>query len=130
MDFGPQWPFWLSGAWALLGMVLLVRTAWRHAGAVRTWPAGVAALLLWWTIAILPWWQEAAICTATSVNLPGCDWEYHPAPTDFRGVLGLVVLGGSFQALRLGGPMAALAFSIRPVLLRLRRGTARLPSGW
>jgi hypothetical protein len=129
MDLGPQWPFWLRSGCALLGAALLARVAWRHAGAVRRWPAAALGLGLWWCVALLPWWQEAALCRASPVELPGCDWEYHRAPTDPRELLPFILLGGAYQAIRFGGPIAALTFSLRLALPRLRR-TSPPPPAW
>jgi hypothetical protein len=120
MDLGPQWPFWVRAGLALACVALLGWAAWRHAGAARSWLAGAPGLLLWWCAAVLPWWGEASFCRAAPAELPGCDWEYHRAPTEPRELVLFILLGGVFLAFRLGGSVAALVFTGRWALQRLR----------
>lgn len=124
MDLGPQWPFWLQ---LLLTIVILVLLGWvavRHANAVRQWPAAMLSLLAWVGSAILLWKKQEAICGAgwrQGITLPGCDWEYQPAPTDAGELVLFIVGGGVLNALRLGLPLAAAIFAARWSFLRFRR---------
>jgi hypothetical protein len=104
----------------LAGIVLLVRAAWRHARSVRGWMPAVLGLACWLAVAVAPAWLDEFHCVAASVALPGCDWEYHPAPSEPWKLFQLIVLGGVVQALRVGGPIAALTFAIAWLLRRLR----------
>ena len=83
MDFGPQWPFWLQAILGLALTALLVGGAWRHACSVRGLPTAVIGLLCWAAVAAAPGFLDQTYCRAVAVSLPGCDWEYHRAPTEW-----------------------------------------------
>ncbi|HEY0018137.1 MAG TPA: hypothetical protein VGC13_17605 [Longimicrobium sp.] len=126
MDFGPQWPFWLQLTLGLAVTALLVRGAWRHARPVRHSSAAVLGLLCWVAVAAMPGFLEETYCRAAAVSLPGCDWEYHRAPTEWWTLFQLIVLGGVVQGFRIGGPLAVMGFVVGIVLRsgRVPEGTA------
>jgi hypothetical protein len=126
MDLGPQWPFWLQTMLGLAFTALLVRGAWRHARSVRGLPAAVLGLLCWIAVAAAPGFLDETYCRAVAVSLPGCDWEYHRAPTEGWKLFQLIVLGGVVQAFRIGGPLAAIGFVVGCVRRRgrIEEGTA------
>lgn len=128
MDMGPQWPFWMQGTLALTGGAFLVLAAWRHASAPGRWPAAAMGLAGWWSLAILSRALEAPLCQASSITLPGCDWEYHRAPTEPRELFYFILMGGIFLVFRLGSPVAALVFTVRRALPRLRPRGPRPPA--
>lgn len=119
MDLGPQWPFLLRGMFGLAGATLLVRAAWRHAGSLRSGRAMVLGFLFWVAVAIGLAHTDRLYCHIP-VDLPGCDWEYHRAPVQLWELLQWMVLGGVVQAIRIGGPLAAIGFAVRCLLLRRR----------
>lgn len=120
MAYGPQWPFWLQMMFGLVVTALLVRGAWRHARSVRGSPAAVIGLLCWVAVAAAPGLLDETYCSAAAVSLPGCDWEYHPAPTESWRLFQLIVLGGMVDGFRIGGPLAAIGFAVGCVLRRGR----------
>ena len=122
MDLGPQWPFWLQTMLGLALTALLVRGAWRHARSVRGLPTAVIGLLCWAAIAAAPGFLDETYCRAVTVSLPGCDWEYHRAPTEWWALFQLIVLGGVVQGFRIGGPLAAIGLVVGCVLRRGRVG--------
>jgi hypothetical protein len=126
MDPGPQWPFWLQTMLGLAVTALLVWGAWRHARSVRGLPAAVLGLLCWVAVAAAPGFLDETYCRAVAVSLPGCDWEYHRAPTEWWKLFQLIVLGGVVQGFRIGGPLAAIGFIVGCMLRRGRvaEGTA------
>lgn len=122
MDLGPQWPFWLQMMLGLAVTALLVWGAWRHARSVRRLHTVILGLLCWIGVVAAPGFLDEAYCRAVAVSLPGCDWEYHRAPTEWWELFQLIVLGGVVQGFRIGGPLAAIGFVAGRVL---RRGGLR-----
>lgn len=120
MDFGPRWPFMLQMLLWLPCVALLVWAAWRHARSVRGWMPAVLGLAFWLAVAVAPSWLDEFYCGAVSVDLPGCTWEGHRAPSELWKLFQMVVLGGLVLGVRAGGPMAALTFAIVWLLRRLR----------
>jgi hypothetical protein len=119
MDLGPQWPFWLRAVCGLAGAALLVRAAWWHAGSLRSGRAMALGFLFWAAVAIGFAHMDEFYCRIP-VDLPGCDWEYHRAPVEPWKLLRWMVLGGVVHAIRIGGPLAAVGFAVRCLLLRRR----------
>jgi hypothetical protein len=120
MDRGPQWPFWLQTMLGLAVTALLVWGAWRHARSVRGVPAAVLGLLCWVAVAGAPSLLEETYYRAVAVSLPGCDWEYHRAPTEWWKLFQWIVLGAVVQGFRIGGPLATIGFAVGCVLRRGR----------
>ena len=107
MAFGPQWPFWLRMGMAVLFIAALWLAARRHGQTVTNAPGALVRLVLWLAIAILPWARFDPICMSAgsrlNIYLPGCDLEWHRAPTAMPHVAYFVLFGGAWMALRLMG---------------------------
>lgn len=128
MDFGPTWPFWAQIVVALAGVLLLARTAWRRAGAIRRWPAALLCAAILAGAAFLLLATDVSCGAGLPFPLDGCDWEFQRAQADPGALALFIVIGGVHKALRLGLPVMLLVFIVRWMQLRMRDRAARLAS--
>ena len=130
MDLGPQWPFLLLEALALVGVIALTRLAWLHAAGAATRSRAALWTGAWGCLAIALWFSMDGICRAggtLGMSLPGCNWEYEPAPAGRQLIL-WIPTGALFTALRLGVPVALLASALAALRWN-RRANSPLPRG-
>jgi len=130
MDLGPQWPFDLQSGLAAIGALLLAWVAGRHGRRTGGWRQVLPGLLFWFGIALLCWEVQDPLCRIgwrVGVGIPGCNWEYQPAPTEAAELARFIVLGTIAQLLRLGSITVILSFACGYGIRRLRR-QARQPA--
>lgn len=121
---GPVWPDHGALGVGMVVLGLLVRAAVRG----RTQEAGAETLVLWWAVALAPWllagpFQEVASIFGVALPGPGAEQSHTPPGAVARAVR--IVYGGCFVGLRLGGPIAALVFTLRWIASRLHAGWIR-----
>ena len=123
MDLGPQWPFWLQLGLAAVGALLVSWLAVRHAQRSRAWKHGLLGLLFWAALVGLTWALQEPLCHVgwnLGTEIPGCDWEYHRAPSESGKLAKFILLGTLAVVLRLAAPAACIAFAVRWALQRFR----------
>jgi hypothetical protein len=122
MDLGPQWPFWPQLGVAAIGSLLLAWLAVRHARRSREWRHGLAGLVLLTAVVCVTWVLEphCHVGWRLGVEIPGCNWEYRPAPSEPTRLALFIVLGSFAQLLRLGSLTTWIAFVVAWGLLRFR----------
>jgi hypothetical protein len=123
MDFGPQWPFWLQLGLAAVSALILPWLAVRHACGSRAWKHGLLGLCFWTVLVGLTWALQEPLCHVgwgLAIEIPGCDWEYHRAPSQPGKLVLFILLGALALVLRLAVPLACIAFVVRWGLQRLR----------
>jgi hypothetical protein len=123
MDLGPQWPFWLQLGAAATGAVLLSWLAVRHARGSKGWLQTLTGLALWTVLVCVAWALQGPLCHVgwrLAVEIAGCDWEYHRAPSEAGALAQFIVLGALSELLRLGPPAAGFAFIVGVAFWRFR----------
>lgn len=123
MDLGPQWPFWLQFGLAAVGALSLSWLADRHARRSRAWKHGLLGLLLWSVLIGLTWVLQDPLCHvgwSLGSEIPGCDWEFHRAPSQIGKLVQFILLGTIDVFLKLAAPAACVVFVVRWAFQRFR----------
>jgi hypothetical protein len=123
MDLGPQWPFWLQLGLAAVSALILSWLSVSHARGSRAWKHGLLGLCFWTVLVGLTWALQEPLCRVgwrLTIEIPGCDWEYHRAPSQPGKLALFILLGGIALVLRLAAPVAWIVFIVRWGIQRFR----------
>lgn len=123
MDLGPQWPFWLQFGLAAVGALILSWLAMRHARGLRAWKHGLLGLLFWTVLIGFTWALQDPLCHVgwhLGIEIPGCDWEYHRAPSQPGKLVQFILLGALALLLRFAAPLACIVYIVRWGIQRSR----------